>query len=89
MLVDKRDPECVAQWSDCLSGEYNPACCRFPKSCSAGDIEWTPNKYTVRRPHGNYGLWVVNDPESNWLGSFWFWRQAVDYAFQHARNHAR
>lgn len=26
---------CVEAWSECSTGEYNPACCRFPKSCSA------------------------------------------------------
>lgn len=25
---------CVENWPDCASGQYNPACCRFPKSCS-------------------------------------------------------
>jgi hypothetical protein len=32
--IDERDPECVQRWPECASGEYNPACCRFPKSCS-------------------------------------------------------
>lgn len=26
---------CVERWPDCSTGGYNPACCRFPKSCSA------------------------------------------------------
>lgn len=26
---------CVDAWPECATGEYNPACCRFPKSCSA------------------------------------------------------
>lgn len=39
-LVDKRDPECVKAWPGCHSFGYDPACCRFPKSCSAGD--WEP-----------------------------------------------
>jgi hypothetical protein len=26
---------CVENWPDAETGEYNPACCRFPKSCSA------------------------------------------------------
>ena len=30
----QRDPECVKRWPDCEVGEYNPACCRWPKSCS-------------------------------------------------------
>jgi hypothetical protein len=25
---------CVQQWPGCAEGDYNPACCRFPKSCS-------------------------------------------------------
>ena len=25
---------CVERWPGCVEGEYNPACCRFPKSCS-------------------------------------------------------
>lgn len=25
---------CIEQWPECHEGEYNPACCRFPKSCS-------------------------------------------------------
>lgn len=32
--TDRRSPECVEAWPDCAPGEYNPACCRFPKSCS-------------------------------------------------------
>lgn len=26
---------CVEAWPECYEGGYNPACCRFPKSCSA------------------------------------------------------
>lgn len=26
---------CVEAWPDCFTGGYDPACCRFPKSCSA------------------------------------------------------
>jgi hypothetical protein len=32
--VDGRDPNCVLAWPECYSGGYDPACCRFPKSCS-------------------------------------------------------
>jgi len=32
--LPERDPACVERWPDCAVGEYNPACCRFPKSCS-------------------------------------------------------
>jgi hypothetical protein len=35
-LADARDPECVARWPGCRDGEYDPKCCRFPKSCSCG-----------------------------------------------------
>ena len=31
---DTRDPQCVDRWPECAEDEYNPACCRFPKSCS-------------------------------------------------------
>lgn len=43
-LVDERDPECVKAWPECASMEYDPACCRFPKSCSAGQIRLVPVK---------------------------------------------
>lgn len=26
---------CVENWPECAEGEYNPRCCRWPKSCSA------------------------------------------------------
>lgn len=29
-----RIPSCVERWPECYPGDYNPACCRFPKSCS-------------------------------------------------------
>lgn len=35
-LVDHRKPECVKAWPECESWLYDPRCCRFPKSCSAG-----------------------------------------------------
>ena len=39
-LINRRLKECVANWSECYSGGYNPSCCRFPKSCSPhGHIE--------------------------------------------------
>lgn len=31
---DRRSPECVKRWPECADGEYNPDCCRWPKSCS-------------------------------------------------------
>ena len=33
-IRERRLKSCVDQWPECNSGEYNPACCRFPKSCS-------------------------------------------------------
>lgn len=30
----ERDPICVQRWPDCAEGEFDPRCCRFPKSCS-------------------------------------------------------
>ena len=41
MTTDNRTNEprrlksCVERWPECETGEYNPSCCRFPKSCSA------------------------------------------------------
>lgn len=32
--ADLRHPACVEVWPDCHNGDYDPACCRFPKSCS-------------------------------------------------------
>lgn len=32
--LSERNPECVARWSECAEGDYDPRCCRFPKSCS-------------------------------------------------------
>jgi len=32
--ADDRDPGCVAYWPECVPGDYDPRCCRFPKSCS-------------------------------------------------------
>ena len=31
----RRLAECVARWPAAAEGEYDPRCCRFPKSCSA------------------------------------------------------
>ncbi len=32
--MSNRLPICVEQWPECSEGEYDPRCCRFPKSCS-------------------------------------------------------
>lgn len=42
-LIDNRDPECVKAWPGCHDFGYDPACCRFPKSCSAGGFEPVPD----------------------------------------------
>jgi len=34
----RRLSNCVEAWPACSSSEYNPACCRFPKSCSANSV---------------------------------------------------
>lgn len=31
---ERRLKSCVEAWPECWTGEYNPSCCRFPKSCS-------------------------------------------------------
>jgi len=33
-IVPRRHDACVERWPECVSGEYDPRCCRFPKSCS-------------------------------------------------------
>lgn len=38
--ADTRLAECVRRWPGCEGGDYDPRCCRFPKSCSA-DIDLT------------------------------------------------
>lgn len=32
--LPRRLRSCVEQWPECEPDAYNPACCRFPKSCS-------------------------------------------------------
>jgi hypothetical protein len=34
-MIKLRLKSCVENWPEAQTGEYNPACCRFPKSCSA------------------------------------------------------
>jgi hypothetical protein len=34
VVADDRHPACIEQWPDCRNGDYDPRCCRFPKSCS-------------------------------------------------------
>lgn len=34
----RRLKSCVEDWPEAQSGEYNPSCCRFPKSCSADSV---------------------------------------------------
>lgn len=42
-----RHAACVEAWPDCREGEYNPYCCRFPKSCRCDVGE--PWQLTVKR----------------------------------------
>lgn len=35
MTATRRLQSCVERWPECETGEYNPSCCHFPKSCSA------------------------------------------------------
>lgn len=30
---------CLKSWPDAQAGEYNPSCCRFPKSCSCPPLQ--------------------------------------------------
>jgi hypothetical protein len=34
LSTDERLSGCVERWPECRTGDYNPSCCRFPKSCS-------------------------------------------------------
>lgn len=36
------NPYCLKNWPECKDGLYNPACCRFPKSCSCDLVEIIP-----------------------------------------------
>lgn len=49
---------CVERWPDAEEGAYNPACCRWPKSCSA--TVYDPERLTaddleVREDEGGEG----------------------------------
>ena len=33
-VLRPRLQSCVERWPGCNEGDYNPKCCRFPKSCS-------------------------------------------------------
>ena len=50
-LVDNRDPECVKVWPECETFGYDPRCCRFPKSCSAGG--WAPEEQAANHENGS------------------------------------
>lgn len=39
-LSTRRLKSCIEKWPDAEIGQYNPACCRFPKNCNPfGRIE--------------------------------------------------
>jgi hypothetical protein len=43
----RRFLSCVEAWPECVDGEYNPACCRFPKPCSCAPSD--PSEYPAAR----------------------------------------
>lgn len=51
---------CVENWPDCETGDYNPACCRFPKSCSATvwDAEYVTPDDLEPRPKSWDGIYA-------------------------------
>jgi hypothetical protein len=64
----RRLRRCVEAWPECASGEYNPSCCRFPKSCSCtsyasanvteADLEpWTKPEAPRDVPHVVVAPW--------------------------------
>lgn len=66
-LVDLRDAACVTGWAECISGEYNPLCCRFPKSCSAGTLVIVPKDAAVRVHAAPSGWeWTCADRTHPW-----------------------
>lgn len=52
---DRRERACVENWPECVSGGYDPRCCRFPKSCSVRTLSSEQydaeegNRMTVQR----------------------------------------
>lgn len=46
----RRDSRCVEKWEGCESDEYNPYCCRFPKSCSANSVRNRVYKAGILEP---------------------------------------
>jgi hypothetical protein len=81
--IEKRDPGCVKQWPQCQDGDYNPACCRFPKSCSCARPEWleidrmksgqppimTEGDYRVDHYSGAGQLWSILHMAEGWIVS--------------------
>ena len=57
MTAPRRSADCVERWPDAEDGDYHPACCRFPKSCSpypypeaiAAGARLEPDRPTVHR----------------------------------------
>ena len=72
------NPYCAAQWPEAAAGEYNPACCRFPKSCSADlfemepVVDWSPDEAELRRQIDQFVVMrvrcqsVFQDVDSEW-----------------------
>ena len=56
--TETRQFDCLQQWPECSSGEYNPACCRFPKSCSVAEVapyrvRWNDDGYPSLYPEAD------------------------------------
>lgn len=67
---------CVERWPDAETGEYNPHCCRFPKSCSATvydadrvtDEDLEPEQPPINTPGVKSVLLTIVDNDGNeWL----------------------
>jgi hypothetical protein len=54
----------VKNWPECSPGEYNPACCRFPKSCSCESYDEALVTDDQLEPWGNRG--VITITVSRW-----------------------
>jgi hypothetical protein len=81
---------CVENWPDAETGEYNPACCRFPKSCSAtvydpervteADLE--PITPEPKRKWGDAPGRIVFGGDDDRV--MWTWECRIRFAMHHA-----
>ena len=77
-----RDPECVKRWPECEPSAYNPACCRWPKSCSCNalpdpDPDPLDESNRADRIDCDGDRWV-------WCGECYGFR--LDHAFHHGTH---